>query len=70
MCGEFTIGMEPFIRVIAGAFVLASLVLGYVHSPYWLLFTAFVGMNLMQSAFTKRYLMEDILGRLGVDKSC
>ena len=62
--------MEPLIRAIAGAFVLASLVLGYFHSPYWHLFTAFVGLNLLQSAFTKWCLMEDILGRLGVDKSC
>jgi Inner membrane protein YgaP-like, transmembrane domain len=53
--------MEPLIRAIAGTFVLVSLALGYVYSPYWYLFTAFVGFNLLQSAFTKWCLMEDIL---------
>ena len=45
---------------IAGSFVLLSLLLGYLFSPYWHLFTAFVGANLLQSAFTKWCLMEDI----------
>lgn len=53
--------MENKIRAIAGSFVLASLALGWWVSPYWLLFTAFVGLNLLQSAFTKWCLMEDIL---------
>ncbi len=44
--------MEQYIRAIAGSFVLLSLVLGYLFSPYWHLFTAFVGLNLLQSAFT------------------
>ncbi|RMF61493.1 MAG: DUF2892 domain-containing protein, partial [Calditrichaeota bacterium] len=45
----------------AGTFILVSLALGYFVSPYWFLFTAFVGVNLLQSAFTKWCLMEDIL---------
>ena len=57
--------MENKIRAIAGSFVLASLALGWWVSPYWLLFTAFVGLNLLQSAFTKWCLMEDILGWIG-----
>lgn len=61
--------MEHYIRAIAGGFVLISLVLGYVHHPYWHLFTAFVGLNLLQSAFTKCCLMESILNKLGVPKS-
>lgn len=60
--------MEQTIRAIAGTFVLVSLFLGYVHSPYWHLFTAFVGLNLLQSAFTRWYLMENILAKLGVAK--
>jgi hypothetical protein len=44
--------LERYLRLIAGAFVLASLVLGRWVSPYWYLFTAFVGANLFQSAFT------------------
>lgn len=60
--------MEHYIRAIAGSFVLVSLGLGYFHSPYWHFFTAFVGLNLLQSAFTKWCLMEDILCKLGVAK--
>ena len=45
--------MEGYIRAIAGSFILLSLALGYLYSPYWHLFTAFVGLNLLQSAFTR-----------------
>lgn len=58
--------MERYIRAIAGTFVLVSLLLGYLHSPYWHLFTAFVGANLLQSAFTGFCPMETILAKLGV----
>lgn len=54
------------IRAIAGTFVLASLALGWWVSPWWFLFTAFVGVNLLQSAFTRWCLMEDILHELGL----
>lgn len=56
--------IEHKLRAIAGTFVLASLALGYWVSPWWFLFTAFVGLNLLQSAFTKWCLMEDILKAL------
>jgi hypothetical protein len=42
-------------------------VLSYVHSPYWLLFTLFVGLNLFQSALTGWCLMETFLRKLGVE---
>jgi hypothetical protein len=58
--------MEQYIRAIAGTFILASLALGYFWTPYWFLFTAFVGGNLLQSAFTRWCLMEDILAKLGL----
>jgi hypothetical protein len=58
--------LERCIRLIAGTFVLVSLLPSRVHSPYWLLFTAFVGLNLFQSALTGWCLMEDILRKLGV----
>jgi DUF2892 family protein len=58
--------LERWIRLIAGTFVIASVVLSYVHSRYWLLFTLFVGLNLFQSALTRWCLMEDILRKLGV----
>jgi hypothetical protein len=60
--------MEQWIRAIAGAFILASLGLGYFINPYWYLFTVFVGLNLLQSAFTGWCLMEDILAKLGIKR--
>ncbi len=58
--------MERWIRLIAGSFILISLLLAHFHSPYWLWFTAFVGANLLQSSLSKWCLMEDILAKLGV----
>jgi len=58
--------MHYAIRRIAGAFVLISLALGWFVSPYWLLFTAFVGVNLLQSSFTHWCLMETILAKTGL----
>ncbi|NIN51100.1 MAG: DUF2892 domain-containing protein [Gemmatimonadales bacterium] len=58
--------MHYLIRRIAGTFVLLSLALGYWVSPYWYLFTAFVGLNLLQSSFSRWCLMEGILEKVGV----
>lgn len=58
--------MENKIRAIAGSFVLASLALGWWVSSWWYLFTAFVGVNLLQSAFSGWCLMEDILRWTGL----
>ena len=60
---------ERWIRLIAGSFILISVVLARFVSPWWLLFTAFVGANLFQSALTRWCLMENILARFGV-KGC
>ena len=60
--------LEQKIRAIAGTFVLASLALGWYVSPLWFLFTAFVGLNLLQSAFTRWCLMEDILRWTGIQR--
>ena len=58
--------LEPMLRLIAGAFVSASVLLGmYVH-PYFLWFTLFVGLNLLQSGFTNWCPMMAILKRAGV----
>ena len=51
------------IRRIAGTLVLLSLALGYWVSPWWFLFTAFVGLNLLQSSFTHWCPMERLLER-------
>ena len=58
--------VNRWLRLIAGFFVLLSIALGYFVSPYWFLFTAFVGLNLIQSAFTNWCLMMVLLRRLGV----
>ena len=58
--------VERFLRLIAGFFVILSLALGYFVNPYWYLFTAFVGVNLFQSAFTNWCPMMTFLRKLGV----
>ncbi len=58
--------IERWIRVIAGSFILTSLALGWYVSPWFFLFTAFVGLNLFQSGLTRWCLMEIILKKLGV----
>lgn len=58
--------IERYLRAIAGAFILASVLLAYFHSLYWLFFTGFVGLNLLQSAFTNWCPMITILKKLGV----
>jgi hypothetical protein len=58
--------LEPMLRAIAGSFVAASVLLGmYVH-PYFLWFTLFVGLNLLQSGFTNWCPMIALLRKLGV----
>lgn len=63
--------IERAIRVIAGTFILASLALGVEASPlfvsrHFLWLTAFVGLNLFQSGFTRFCPMENILRRAGL----
>lgn len=57
--------LEAMLRLIAGAFVTASVVLGAFVSPYFFLFTAFVGLNLVQSAFSGWCPMMALLRRAG-----
>ena len=61
--------VERYIRMIAGTFVLASLALGIWVNPNWFWFTAFVGVNLLQSSITNWCLMEDILNKLGIGRA-
>ncbi len=60
--------IERVVRIIAGSFILISLLLAHYVSPYWLWFTAFVGANLFQSGFTQFCPMFNILAKLGVPK--
>ncbi len=66
---------ERIVRIVAGFFVLLSLSLGVHASPlfvseYFLLFTAFVGLNLFQSGFTQICPLNNILARFGIKGSC
>ena len=58
--------VDRWLRLIAGTFVLLSVALGLWVSPYWFLFTAFVGLNLLQSALTNWCPMMTVLRKLGV----
>lgn len=58
--------MDRILRGIAGFFILASLILAYYVNLNWLWFTAFVGLNLFQSAFTNWCPMMWILKKSGV----
>jgi hypothetical protein len=63
------------VRLFAGLFILVSLALGVPGSPvfvstWWLAFTAFVGVNLLQSSFTRWCPLEIILRRFGVSAGC
>ena len=58
--------VERTLRLIAGAFILISLLLAHFVSPWWLLFTAFIGLNLLQSGLTNWCPMMNILRALGL----
>ena len=61
--------VERYLRMIAGAFVIASVALGYWVHPAWFLFTGFVGLNLFQSSFTNWCPMMTFLKKAGVPAS-
>jgi hypothetical protein len=56
--------VESRVRAVAGTLVLLSAVLAALVSPWWLLLTAFVGLNLLQSAFSNYCLMSNLLAML------
>jgi len=57
--------IERIVLAFAGFAILASVTLGHYHHPYWLFFTAFVGLNLLQSAFTGFCPLAIILKKMG-----
>ncbi|MCI2284654.1 DUF2892 domain-containing protein [Colwellia sp. MSW7] len=57
------------LRLIAGIMILISLLLTHYHSANWVWFTAFIGVNLLQSSFSKWCLMMSILKKLGLKES-
>ena len=58
--------LNDWLRLIAGTFVLISVILGLLYSRYWFIFTIFVALNLIQSAFTKWCPMITFLKKLVV----
>lgn len=62
--------VDRAVLAFAGFMVLLSLALGFFLSPYWLLLTAFVGANLMQSAFTGFCPAAMLFRRLGLRPGC
>jgi hypothetical protein len=62
--------VDRLVFAIAGLFILVSLVLSQLHSPNWLWFTAFVGANMLQAAFTGFCPMASILKALGRQPGC
>ncbi|MBL0359286.1 MAG: DUF2892 domain-containing protein [Chitinophagaceae bacterium] len=57
---------ERIVRAVAGTFVLTSITLAYFVNIHWLWLAAFVGLNLLQSAFTRFCPLELILDKLGI----
>jgi hypothetical protein len=66
--GESEMYIDRWLRIVAGFFVMLSLALAHYHSPNWLWFTAFIGLNLFQSGFTNWCPMVTILKMLGVPR--
>ncbi len=62
--------IERYVRILAGTMVLISLALAHYVDSRWLLLAAFVGVNLIQSAFTRFCPAEMILKKMGVGGSC
>jgi hypothetical protein len=58
--------VDRMVLTFARTFILASLILSKIHSPYWLLLTAFVGANLFQASFTGFCPLAKILKAMGV----
>jgi hypothetical protein len=58
--------VEEGLRAIAGTFIVVSVALGIWVNPWWFAFTAFVGLNLLQSAFSKWCPMMSLLKRAGL----
>ena len=58
--------IERIVRIVAGSFVMISLLLAHFHSPNWLWFTGFVGLNLFQSGFTNSCPAMAIFRKLGL----
>jgi hypothetical protein len=62
--------IDRIVLAFAGSMVILGLTLGYFISPYWLLLAAFIGLNLLQSAFTGFCPLAIILKKAGFNPGC
>lgn len=60
--------IERILRIVAGSFIIISLLLAHFHTPNWLWFTGFVGLNLFQSGFTNWCPLITILEKMGYSR--
>lgn len=58
--------IKDILRLVPGVFILFSVFMGVYVNKWWLALAVFVGLNLLQSAFTKWCLLEDILRKMGI----
>ena len=58
--------LDRVVLAFAGSFILLSVILSMIHSPYWLFFTGFVGLNLLQSSITGFCPLAVILKKAGL----
>jgi len=63
---EDLMSIDRYVMAFAGSFILISLLLAWFYSPYWLAFTGFVGLNLLQAAFTGFCPLAIILKKAGL----
>ncbi len=62
--------IDRAVMAFAGLMILASVALAYFVSPWWLLLTAFVGLNLLQASFTGFCPAAMLFGKLGIKSGC
>jgi len=67
---DFAMNVDQAVSAFAGSMVLLSVALAYFVSPWWLLLTAFVGLNLLQAAFTGFCPAAIVLRKLGLPAGC
>ena len=58
--------LDRVVLAFGGSFIILSVILSVIHSPYWLFFTGFVGLNFLQSSFTGFCPLAVILKKVGV----
>lgn len=63
---EYIMNIDRLVFALAGSFILLSLLLSQIHSPYWLFFSAFIGINMLQAAFTGFCPLAKILKAMGI----